>query len=177
MDYLLNKITHKTFLWENPHGIYLELHAKYTRDEIMASFNDIRKGKLYLPREGVYFNKETKCNLLFVTLNKSEKDYSPSTMYLDYAISDPLFHWQTQSNTKPTTKKGIRHLEHKKEGITPLLFIRNQRQDERRETEPYFFVGPVELNKWTGTQPIDIVWNVEEPLPADIYKSTSVNKI
>lgn len=177
MDYLLNKITHKTFLWENPHGIYLELHAKYTRDEIMASFNDIRKGKLYLPREGVYFNKETKCNLLFVTLNKSEKDYSPSTMYRDYAISDTLFHWQTQSNTKPTTKKGIRHLEHKKEGITPLLFIRNQRQDERRETEPYFFVGPVELNKWTGTQPIDIVWNVEEPLPADIYKSTSVNKI
>ena len=176
MNYLLNEVTHKTRFWVNPHNIHLELHARYSRDEIMAAFNDIRKGKLYLPREGVYYHKETKCNLLFVTLNKSEKDYSPSTMYRDYAISDTLFHWQTQSNTKPTTKKGIRHLEHKEKGITPLLFIRNQRRDERRETEPYFFVGPVELKKWEGSQPMDIVWKVEEPLPADIYKATSVSK-
>lgn len=176
MGYLLNEVTHRTKLWENTHDVYLELHAKYSRDEIMAAFNDIRKGKLYLPREGVFFHKETNCNLLFVTLNKSEKDYSPSTMYRDYAISDTLFHWQTQSNTKPTTKKGIRHINHREKGITPLLFIRNQRRDERRETEPYFFVGPVELNKWQGSQPMDIVWKVEEPLPADIYKATSVSK-
>jgi superfamily II DNA or RNA helicase len=176
MEYLLNEVTHRTKLWKNPHDVHLELHAKYSRDEIMAAFNDIRNGKLYLPREGVFFHKETKCNLLFVTLNKSEKDYSPSTMYRDYAISDTLFHWQTQSNTKPTTKKGIRHLEHKEKEITPLLFIRNQKKDERRETEPYFFVGPVELNRWEGSQPMDIVWKVEERLPADIYKATSINK-
>lgn len=173
---LLNEVTHKTRFWKNPHNIHLELHARYGRNEIMAAFNDIRKGKLYLPREGVYYHKETKCNLLFVTLNKSERDYSPSTMYRDYAISDTLFHWQTQSNTKPTTKKGIRHLEHIEKGITPLLFIRNQRRDERRETEPYFFVGPVKLNKWEGSQPMDIIWKVEEPLPADIYRATSVSK-
>lgn len=177
MEYLLNEVTHRTKLWDNPHDVHLDLHSKYSRDEIMAAFNDIRKGKLYQPREGVFFHKETKCNLLFVTLNKSKKDYSPSTMYRDYAISDTLFHWQTQSNTKPTTKKGIRHLEHKKRGITPLLFIRNQKRDERRETEPYFFVGPVELNRWEGSQPMDIVWKVEEPLPADIYKAISIAKI
>ncbi|MEP1307587.1 MAG: DUF3427 domain-containing protein [Balneola sp.] len=176
MQYLLNEVTHRTKPWENPHDVYLELHSQYSRDEIMAAFDDIRKGKLYLPREGVFFHKETKCNLLFVTLNKSEKDYSPSTMYRDYAISDTLFHWQTQSNTKPITTKGIRHLEHKEKDITPLLFIRNQRQDERRETQPYFFIGPVELNRWEGSQPIDIVWKVEEPLPADIYKATSIDK-
>ncbi len=178
MEILLAKVSHKTKLWNNPHDINLDLHARYSRNEIFAAFNTIKNGRLYTaPGLGVYYHKKFKCNLMFVTLNKSEKDYSPSTMYRDYAISDTLFHWQTQSNTKPTTKKGIRHLEHKKEGITPLLFIRNQRQDERRETEPYFFVGPVELNKWTGSQPIDIVWKVEEPLPADIYKSSSVNKI
>lgn len=176
MSCLLNEVGHKTKLWENLHNIHLEVHAKYSRDEIMAAFKDIRNGMLYLPREGVYYHKDTKCNLLFVTLNKSEKDYSPSTMYQDYAISDTLFHWQTQSNTRPTTKKGIRHLEHKEKGITPLLFIRNQKQDERRETEPYFFVGPVDINKWEGSQPIDIVWQVKEPLPADIYKATSLNK-
>lgn len=177
MRYLLDEVIHKTKPWNNPHGIHLDLHAKYSRNEIFAAFETINNGKLYnAPGLGVYFHKETKCNLLFVTLNKSERDYSPSTMYRDYAISETLFHWQTQSNTKPSTTKGIRHLEHKERGITPILFIRNQKKDERRETEPYFFVGPVELNRWEGSQPMDIVWKVKEPLPADIYKATSVNK-
>ena len=176
MHYLLDKVTHKTKFWENTHNIHLELHSKYSRDEIMAAFDDIRNGKLYLPREGVFYHKRTKCNLLFVTLNKSKKDYSPTTMYRDYAISDTLFHWQTQSNTKPTTKKGTRHLSHAEKGITPLLFIRNQKKDERRETEPYFFVGPVELKRWEGSQPMNIVWKVNEPLPADIYRATAVSK-
>ncbi len=175
MEYLLNKVTHKTKFWENSAKVPLEVHSRYSRDEIMSAFNDIRDGKLYQPREGVYFHKETKCNLLFVTLNKSEKDYSPSTMYHDYAISDTLFHWQSQSNTKPTTTKGKRHVEHIENDITPLLFIRNKRRDERGETEPYFFVGPVDLKDWEGSQPINIVWKVQEPLPADIYKATAIN--
>jgi len=173
--YLLDEISHFTKAWENDFDIPLELHSRYSRDEILASFSDIRKGKLYQPREGVYYHKETKCNLLFVTLNKSEKDYSPSTMYRDYAISESLFHWQTQSNTKPSTKKGQRHIQHKEKGITPLLFIRNHKKDERRQTEPYFFVGPVELQKWEGSQPMDIVWKVKEPLTADIYRATSIS--
>jgi len=176
MEYLLTKVTHNTRSWENSHHIQLDLHARYSRDEIVSAFNDIRKGKLYQPREGVYFNKETKCNLLFVTLNKSEKDYSPSTMYKDYAISGSLFHWQTQSNTRPDRKKGLRHIKHKEEGITPLLFIRDQKKDERRETMPYYFCGPLEIQSWKGSQPMDIVWKVKEPLPADIYQASSVHK-
>ncbi len=174
MSYLLDSISHQTKYWENDFNVSLDLHSKYSRDEIMAAFKDIRGGKLHQPREGVYFHKETKCNLLFVTLNKSEKDYSPSTMYRDYAISEKLFHWQSQSNTKPTATKGKRHLKHKEKGITPLLFIRNQKQDERRETEPYYFVGPVELERWEGSQPMDIVWKVKEPLPAGVYKSSAI---
>jgi len=176
MEYLLNKVTHSTPLWANPHNIHLELHARYSRDEIVSAFNDIRNGKLYKPREGVYFNKETKCNLLFVTLNKSESDYSPSTMYNDYAISESLFHWQTQSNTRPDRKKGLRHINHKERRITPLLFIRKQKQDDRRETMPYYFCGPLELQSWKGSQPMDISWKVKEPLPADIYQASSIHK-
>lgn len=176
MEYLLTKVTHNTQPWENPHNIQLDLHARYSRDEIVSAFNDVRKGNLYQPREGVYFNKKTNCNLLFVTLNKSEKDYSPSTMYKDYAISGSLFHWQTQSNTRPDRKKGLRHIKHKEDGITPLLFIRDQKKDERRETMPYYFCGPLEIQSWKGSQPMDIVWKVKEPLPADIYQASSVHK-
>lgn len=176
MSVLLNKVSHKPIRWENNFNIPLDIHCRYSRNEILGAFEDIKNGRLYNPFGlGVYYNKETKCNILFVTLNKSEKEYSPSTMYKDYAISERLFHWQSQSNTRPKTKKGQRHLKHQEKGITPLLFIRNNNKDERGETEPYFFAGPVELEKWEGSQPMDIVWKVEEPLPADIYKQSAIN--
>jgi superfamily II DNA or RNA helicase len=175
MSLLLDKVSHKPIPWKNEFNIPLEIHCKYSRDEIMAAFEDIKNGKLYQPREGVYFNKSTRCNVFFITLNKSEKDYSPSTMYKDYAISEKLFHWQSQSSTKPSTKKGQRHIKHQEKGIVPLLFVRNLKKDERGETEPYFFVGPVQLKSWKGAQPMDIVWKVEEPLPADIYKKSAIN--
>ncbi len=174
MTILLDKVSHKPIRWENDFNIPLDIHCRYSRDEILGAFEDIRKGKLYKPREGVYFNEATNCNLLFVTLNKSEKEYSPSTMYKDYAISESLFHWQSQSNTRPSTKKGQRHIKHKEKGISPLLFVRNSKKDERGETEPYFFVGPAEIKKWEGSQPMDIIWKVEEPLPADIYKQSAI---
>ena len=175
MSILLDKVSHKPITWENDFNIPLDIHCKYSRDEILGAFEDIRNGKLYKPREGVYYNEATNCNVFFVTLNKSEKEYSPSTMYKDYAISETLFHWQSQSNTRPSTKKGQRHIKHQEKGITPLLFIRKSRKDDRGETEPYFFAGPSKLQKWEGSQPMDIVWKVEEPLPADIYKQSAIN--
>ena len=38
-------------------------------------------------------------DVFFVTLNKADKDYSPTTMYNDYSINSELFHWQSQSTT------------------------------------------------------------------------------
>ena len=38
-----------------------------------------------------------KSDLFFVTLNKSDEDYTPSTRYQDYPISQTLFHWESQS--------------------------------------------------------------------------------
>ena len=31
-------------------------------------------------------------------MNKQEKEYSPSTMYEDYALIEYLFHWQSQNS-------------------------------------------------------------------------------
>jgi superfamily II DNA or RNA helicase len=172
---LLDQVNHKPITWKNSFNIPLDIHCQYSRDELLAAFGDIRNGKLYKPREGVYYNKSTNCNLLFITLNKSEKEYSPSTMYKDYAISEMLFHWQSQSNTKPNSKKGQRHINHKTKGITPLLFVRNSKKDERRETEPYFFAGPANIKKWEGVQPMNITWKLRKPLPADIYQQSAVS--
>jgi len=41
-------------------------------------------------REGVKWLPDKKIDVLFVTLNKPDKDYSPTTMYNDYSINEGL---------------------------------------------------------------------------------------
>ena len=64
-------------------------------------------------REGVKWLPERKLDVLFVTLNKADKDYSPTTMYNDYSINDWLFHWQSQSTTAENSSTGQRYIHHK----------------------------------------------------------------
>jgi hypothetical protein len=140
----------------------------------MAAFGAVKDGKLHRPREGVWFDPATGADVFFVTLQKAEKDYSPSTLYEDYALSRDRFHWQTQSATTPTSERGRRNLEHRERGITPLLFVRSQKRDERGDTVPYTFLGPLEIERWQGEKPISIVWRLLHPMPADVFESARV---
>jgi hypothetical protein len=73
----------------------LKVHARYTREEIVSAMDYVsiegRKPNSF--REGVLFSAAANADALLVTLHKSEADYSPTTMYQDYAISPELFHW------------------------------------------------------------------------------------
>jgi hypothetical protein len=112
--------------------------------------------------------------VLFVTLEKSEDDYSPTTMYRDYALSPRQFHWQSQSGTAPDDVKGRRHTQHREDGVEPLLFVRRTKKDDRNETVPYVFAGPAELAEWTGERPMTIVWNLVHEMPAWLFSRCKV---
>lgn len=77
----------------------LDLYCSYTSDQILVALGKHTEKKKSSFREGVLYLSEKKLDVFFVTLNKSEKDYSPSTMYQDYSINEKLFHWQSQSRT------------------------------------------------------------------------------
>lgn len=47
---------------------------------------------------GAFNFEEYNTEAFFVTLNKSDADFSPSTQYDDYVISEYKFHWQSQNN-------------------------------------------------------------------------------
>ena len=164
-------IAHEPRAFQRSGEIPLKVHCQYRRDEILAAFGQVRKGRLYQPREGVWFDEESRCNLLFVTFKKAEKDYSPSTMYLDHAVSRTEFHWQSQSTTTATKKKGLRHLEHRELGITPLLFVREHKKDDRGIAAPYTFLGPAELVQAEGTRPMNITWRLEAAMPVEVYRA------
>ena len=171
---LLEAVNHVPRPAPLPGDVPLFLHCSYSRDEIMAAFGDVRDGRLYQPREGVFFHEPSRCNLLFVTLRKSEKEYSPSTMYEDYALSASEFHWQSQSTTRPESTKGQRHWNHEGLGITPLLFIREARQDDRRGTMPYLFLGAASYVRHEGARPMNVTWHLETPIPSDYLRLARV---
>lgn len=143
-----------------PFATPLELHASYTRDEVLAALGTDREC-----REGVLFLPDLNTDLLFVTLNKTEQHYSPSTMYEDYAISEQLFHWQSQSTTSEDSPTGLRYTSSEPDVHTVLLFVR---EDKRRNNLacPYDYLGPVDYVSHTGSRPMSIVWQLRFPLPA-----------
>src|SRR5699024_9953700 len=91
----------------------LTVHYTYYTDQIIAALGDYNEDKAPAFRERVKHFKEEELDVFFTTLNKSEKDFSPSTLYEDYAINETLFHWQSQSNTtiqSPTGQIGRAHV-------------------------------------------------------------------
>lgn len=143
----------------------LRVHAQYTSDQVLAAlgyFNELAKPAF---REGVKYLEEKKIDVFFITLNKSDKDFSPSTLYEDYAINDHLFHWQSQNKTSVTSPTGKRYIEQRHNGNTVALFVREYRQRDGY-TAPFTFFGTADYVSHEGSRPISIVWRLHEKMPA-----------
>ena len=144
-------------------GMPLRIHARYQVSEILPALGSTRSPKGF--QTGVLHVPEAGIDALFVTLKKSESDYSPTTMYRDFPISPWLFHWETQSATSVSSATGQRYLSG---SSTVLLFVRHERKDEFG-TSPYVFLGPVHYVSHTGDRPIAITWRLERPMPTDLF--------
>lgn len=106
----------------------LDLHCTYTRDQLLVALDFLKPGTV---REGVKWLPDKGLDVFFVTLNKADKDYSPTTMYNDYSISESLFHWQSQSTTAEDSPTGQRYIHHRECGSRVLLFVREFKTDRR----------------------------------------------
>lgn len=159
---------------EEPVGLGFEsplyLHSRYTRDQILVAFDYLTPGNV---REGVKYIPKKKVDVLFITLNKSEENYSPSTMYKDYSISDLLFHWQSQSTTSEDSVTGQRYINHIRNGSKVVLFVRENRED-LAGASPYTFLGTANYLSHTGSRPMNIVWKLDKPIPAGFLALTNI---
>ena len=147
----------------------LDLHCTYTRDQLLVALDFMNPNSV---REGVKWLPEKQVDVLFVTLNKSDKDYSPTTMYNDYSINEELFHWQSQSTTTDTGSVGQRYINHRKRGSRVLLFVREYKSD-MVGAAPYTFLGTVNYVKHNGSRPMNITWRLDRPIPAKYLKKTN----
>ena len=149
----------------------LDLHCSYTRDQILVALDFARPSTV---REGVKWLPERQIDVLFVTLNKSDKEYSPTTMYDDYSISEELFHWQSQSTTSADSPTGRRYVGHERMGSRVLLFVREFKRDAvLAGAAAYTYLGTARYLSHEGSRPMSITWRLDRPIPARFLKATN----
>lgn len=166
---LRERIDHRTWNLRRFPNIPLSIHGHYSLSEILAAFDVLTADKPHRIREGVYHHTPTDCDLFFITIRKNEKDYSPSTLYRDYAISPTLFHWESQSTTKADSKAGLRYQRHTGGRTCAFLFVRETSKDSRGETAPYLFLGPAQYVSHVGERPMAITWKLEVEIAGRDY--------
>jgi len=151
-----------------PADVPLELYGCYSREEQLILFGRITAEKSVNAQSGVY-RVDNQTELLWVTLNKSDKDFSPSTQYEDYAINEKLFQWQSQ-NSASHDNAGCRYVLQLQNHQQFLLFVREQKKDAYGLTEAYYCLGPVHYVSSRGDRPMTITWQMESAIPAKILE-------
>ena len=141
------------------------------RDEILAAFGRLQPGERYSHQAGPWWHEPAQTAVLFITLRKNEKDYSPQTLYRDFALSRDLFHWETQHSTTVSSAQGQRYIHQRTNGVRILLAVREAKLDAWGSTAPYLLLGPADYVSHVGERPIAITWKLQNPIPADIFET------
>jgi superfamily II DNA or RNA helicase len=169
-----NSILSVTEKIDLPFETPLRLHGRYTREEILVGLGKSTLDHQHVSREGSVQIQELDTDIFFITLNKSEKHYSPTTLYEDYAISNRLFHWQSQSTTSNTSPTGKRYIGHDEDKRTIMLFVREQNKiGAGGLAEPFYFLGPVKYVSHEGSKPISFIWELDYPMPAHLVREAA----
>src|SRR5690606_3514003 len=165
---------HGMHLTSVPEGALAELplrvHARYQREEALAALGWASLDRVPTGfQTGVLYVPELNVDALFVTVEKSAAKFSPTTMYRDFPISRTRFHWESQSTTTLDSPTGQRYTSG---ASTVVLFVRVRSAGELG-TEPYTYLGPAELDTYSGERPIAITWTLQTAMPLELFTATS----
>lgn len=171
VDQRLSQIAKVTKWIEVDENTRIELYGCYSADEIHL----IVDGKAdHSNPKGTQYNFEKKIAMVFVTLNKSDKDYEPTMRYEDYAISAKQFHWQSMNRVRVESPEGKRITEQRSNGWRYLLFVRDNKKDEFGITNGYYCLGLMNINSFVNEMPINVVWDMEHPIPGFVLEHAKI---
>lgn len=106
---------------------------------------------------GHVFLSDKKAHVLLVTINKQGKAHEHR--YLDHWIDERTFHWQSQRETTPESKRGREIIEHESLGLTIHLFVRDNKL-EHGKAAPFTYHGAVCYQRHTGSSPMSVVFEL-----------------
>jgi hypothetical protein len=142
----------------------LFLHRQYTRDEVLVALGLPTLVGARHTQTGRFWIEQTRTEIFFVTLDKSEKTFSPSTRYEDFALSPTRFHWQSQSTTGEDSTTGQRYVRQRENDARFLLFVRPKKSDS------FLFLGSLRYVSHSGSRPMSIYWDLDHPMPAWFFE-------
>ncbi len=167
---LREKISHVQLALRTHADCPLQIHARYSRVEILGAFGEARdaRAKIAAWQTGVRFLGDERVDLLAMTIDKTSGGFSPTTRYRDYAISPELIHWESQSVVREVSATGQRYQRHAQRGSEVLLFAR-----ENTSVKHFWFLGPATYVSHVGECPMGITWKLAHALPGDIFAALS----
>lgn len=154
-------------------GLPLRTHARYQREELLSALgwtSNVRRPGQH--REGVAWCEASNADLLLINLHKSDKDFSPTTMYRDIPVSPELFDWESQSTTSQASPTGKRYLNQNPASTDVVLAVRNAPEDELG-TAAFTLLGTADLVSHHGDRPIQIRWKLRRSMPPHVLSQAA----
>jgi hypothetical protein len=160
------RLTHVGHVLQDRPLLPLAVHARYSRTEIQAAFEDGDCERTQVPtwREGVKWMPAERCDVFLITFDKTGKRFSPTTRYRDYAINRTLLHWESQSGTRSESTTGRRYRHHVAQQSGVMVFAR-LRDDDRC----FHFLGPANYVSHSGEMPMQVTWRLAQAIPGDLF--------
>ncbi|GGL05865.1 DUF3427 domain-containing protein [Mangrovihabitans endophyticus] len=172
VELLKTRVSRVTHRLDRSGAIPLHVHARYTRNEALAAFG-VAKPESKVA--GVQWAKAENADIFLVTLEKTEEHFSPTTMYQDRALSPDRFQWESQTATSTRSAVGQRYVNHERLRSSVHLFLRKTKiPDGALGAPPYLYAGPMTYLRHSGDRPMRIEWQLEYPLPADVFHAARV---
>lgn len=163
-DVLRQRVDHVHAPLEDFPDVPIQVHARYTRMEVLAAFDVGDSAKVAPWQTGVRWLPDAQADLFAFTLDKTEGTFSPTTRYRDYAVSPNLIHWESQSVTRGESETGLRYQRHVEQGSHVLLFARLRQSDRA-----FWCLGPATYVRHEGERPMAVIWRLRHPLPGDLF--------
>jgi superfamily II DNA or RNA helicase/HKD family nuclease len=155
----------------------LKVSGSYTQKGIHYNLNIATFGKADVTQSGVERIKkpnseDTLAWCLYVNTKKSEKEFSRSTMYRDWALTEKLFHWESPNSWLKHKGEGKRFIDEISSEIPVFLFVRESKKDDWGRLRPYTFLGPATLehNSLEGQQPIAMRFELKYKMPTSYFR-------
>ncbi|MER6713748.1 DUF3427 domain-containing protein [Streptomyces sp. NPDC000877] len=177
LSYVVEQADHFPIPLSGSHShLPLKVHCSYNRSEILAALGVARFGG-QMPRsfaQGVQWVEDIQTDALLITLEKNEKDFSPTIRYRDYALSPTLFHWESQNSTAANSPTGLRYQQHAERGSHVLLFMRRYKNTDIGKSQPWMLLGPATYKHHSGSKPMAITWELHHAMPADVLAYSAI---
>jgi hypothetical protein len=146
-------------------GTPFEVHANYTNSDIQSHMGATSITSPGQQGVGVLHFENQRAYALLMTFLKTEKEFSPTTMYENYPISSRLIKWDSQNNTSQGSDTGQNLINHLEKNYTILIFARERRK------QPFTYLGQASHLSHESERPIKFVWQLDHPMPAEMFEN------